>query len=188
MDAFQDCYKFEPYDCRYWAAFYLFLRIAVLTIFAFAQSVFFVVVCGILLIPAIVMTAIVRPYRKSVYNVIDLVFFLVFIHICFSTTGIALLTPDQSFLFGIGVIIPFAYIILLAVYKILPNFCIVRIKELALHLLCLHQSSIQRRDRWSSQLHYIENTTNWYQLLATFIYYIVWFVNYVNIVQIVNRI
>ena len=26
MDAFQGCYKFEPYDCRYWAAFYLFFK------------------------------------------------------------------------------------------------------------------------------------------------------------------
>ena len=34
MDAFQGCYKFEPCDCRYWAAFYLFLRLAVLIIFA----------------------------------------------------------------------------------------------------------------------------------------------------------
>ena len=41
MDAFQGCYKFEPYDCRYWAAFYLFLRIAVLAIFASTQGFFF---------------------------------------------------------------------------------------------------------------------------------------------------
>ena len=75
MDAFQGCYKFEPYDCWYWAAFYLLTRIAILAVFAFAQDLFFVVVCGILFIPATVLTAIVRPYRESVYNIIDLVFF-----------------------------------------------------------------------------------------------------------------
>ena len=141
MDAFQGCYKFEPYDCRYWAAFYLFLRIAVLATFASTQSVFFVVMCGTLFIPAVVLTAIVRPYRESVYNVIDLVMFLVFIQLCFSTVGIALVLPDQSFIFvttmfGIGIIIPIAYIILLAVRKILPNFFIVCIKEFILSLLC----------------------------------------------------
>ena len=26
MDAFQGCYKFEPYDCRYWTAFCLFFK------------------------------------------------------------------------------------------------------------------------------------------------------------------
>ena len=148
MDAFQGCYRFEPYDCRYWAAFYLFLRIAVLAIFASTQGIFFVVVCGTLFIPAVVLTAIVRPYRESVYNVIDLVIFLVFIQICFSTAGIALVLPGQSLLFvatmlGIGIIIPLMYITLLALYKLLPNFCIIRIKDLALHL---HQSSLQSRD------------------------------------------
>ena len=56
MDAFQGCYKFvnEPYDCRYWAASYLFLRIAILAAFAVTQSGYVVVVCGILLIPALV--------------------------------------------------------------------------------------------------------------------------------------
>ena len=148
MDAFQGCYKFEPYDCRYWAAFYLFLRIAILAIFALIQGVFFVVVCGTLFIPAVVLTAIVRPYRGSVYNVIDLVIFLVFIQICFLTAGIALVLPGQSFLFvatmlGIGIIIPLMYIILLALYKLLPNFCIIRIKDLALHLFHLY---LQKRD------------------------------------------
>jgi hypothetical protein len=149
MDAFQGCYKFEPYDCRYWAAFYLFLRIAVLAIFAFTQGIFFVVVCGTLFIPAVVMTAIVRPYRESVYNIIDLVIFLVFIQICFSIAGIALVLPGRSFLFvvtmfGVGIIIPLTYIMFLAVYKILPNSCIVRINDLVWHLLRLHQS---KRDR-----------------------------------------
>ena len=46
MDAFQGCYKFEPYDCRCWATFYMFLRIAALVIFAVTH---FIVVEGILL-------------------------------------------------------------------------------------------------------------------------------------------
>jgi hypothetical protein len=140
MDAFQGCYKFEPYDCRYWAALYLFLRIAVLAIFALTQGFFFAVVCGTLLIPAVIMTAIIRPYRESVYNVVDLVIFLVFIQMCFSIAGTVLCTSDQSFPFiltilGISIFIPFTYSILLIVYKILPNFCINRIKQLVLRLL-----------------------------------------------------
>ena len=45
--------KFEPYDCRYWAAFYLFLRKAILVIFSLTQSGYFVVVNGILLAQAL---------------------------------------------------------------------------------------------------------------------------------------
>ena len=61
MDAFQGCYKFEPYDCRYWAAFYLFLRIAILVIFALMQSGYFVLVTGILLVPTASLLLLVRP-------------------------------------------------------------------------------------------------------------------------------
>ena len=152
MDAFQGCYKFEPYDCRYWAAFYLFLRIAVLAIFAFTQDVFFVVLCGTIFIPTTILTAVVRPYRESVYNVIDLIFFLAFVQTCFSAAGIAHVFPGQSFIFtatmfGIGIIIPLIFITNLAVYKILPNTCIVHIKKLALYLLCLQQSRLQRQGR-----------------------------------------
>ena len=49
IDAFQGCYKFEPYDCRYWAAFYLFLRILFLAVFAFTQSGYWLLVSGIFL-------------------------------------------------------------------------------------------------------------------------------------------
>ena len=78
MDAFQGCYKFEPYDYRYWATVYLFLRIVVLAIFAFTKGIFFVIIGGIFVIPLMAMTAIIRPYRESVYNVVDLVLFLAF--------------------------------------------------------------------------------------------------------------
>ena len=83
MDAFQGCYKFEPYDCRYWAAFYLFLRIAALAIFAATQSGYFVVVGGIMLIPVIILFAVIRPYRKTVYNVVDIVLLLAFVQVFF---------------------------------------------------------------------------------------------------------
>ena len=144
MDAFQGCYKFEPYDCRYWAAFYLFLRIAVLAIFALTQDFMFAVLCGILFIAVVVITAIVRPYRESVYNVIDLVFFLIFIQIFFSIVGTLQFNYTRSFLFsftvsifGISSFIPLAYIMLLTLYRILPNFCIICIKKLVLYLLKL---------------------------------------------------
>ena len=45
IDAFQGCYKFEPYDCRYWATFYLFLRIAVLAIFASTHARYLLYSC-----------------------------------------------------------------------------------------------------------------------------------------------
>ena len=142
MDAFQGCYKFEPYDCRYWAAFYLFLRIALPAAFEVTQSGYFVVVGGILVIPALVMAAITRPYREMKYNVINLVFLLVFVQICFSATLIALSTFNErfegisEFMLGIGFVFPAAYITVLSVYKIIPEAWIGYVKEHAIRLLC----------------------------------------------------
>ena len=75
MDAFHGCYKFEPYDCRYWAAFYLFLRILILAFFGLTQSCFFVLLTGITLVPVIILTVVVRPYKWTIYNIFDVIFF-----------------------------------------------------------------------------------------------------------------
>ena len=142
MDAFQGCYKFEPYDCRYWAAFYLFLRIAALAIFAVTQSGYFIVVGGITLIPVIVLAAVIRPYRETVYNVVDVVILLAFVQAFFSAAGISLCTFNRRFegfvtlMLGIGIAVPLVYITVLAVYKILPKSCIVYLKICALRLPC----------------------------------------------------
>ena len=37
MDAFQGCYKFEPYDCRYFSGFYPFLRVVFMLILSLIQ-------------------------------------------------------------------------------------------------------------------------------------------------------
>ena len=146
MDAFQGCYKFEPYDCRCWAAFYMFLRIATLVIFAVTQSGYFVVVGGILLIPVIVIYTIIRPYRETVYNVVDIVLLLAFVQTFFSAAGISLSKFHQrfqgfaTFMLGIGLIIPIVYITVLAVYKILPKSWIAYVKKWALHLPCTNRA------------------------------------------------
>ena len=43
MDAFQGCYKFEPYDCRYFSGFYLFLRVVILVIFLVTENTYAVI-------------------------------------------------------------------------------------------------------------------------------------------------
>ena len=146
MDAFQGCYKFEPYDCRYWAAFYLFLRIAALFIFAVTKSGYFIIVGGILLIPVIIIYTIIRPYRETVYNVIDIVLLLALVQTFFSAAGISLCTFNRRFegfvifMLGIGLIIPIIYIIVLAVYKILPKSWITYVKKWALRLPCTNRA------------------------------------------------
>ena len=127
MDAFQGCYKFKPYDCRYWAAFYLSLRIAALAIFALTQSAFFALVAGILLIPVVVTTAVVRPYRKTVYNIIDTILLLSLVQVCFSGVGFEVTLYDRRYegfviiMFAAGLVTPSVYVTALILYKIIPK-------------------------------------------------------------------
>ena len=152
MDAFQGCYKFEPYDCRYWAAFNLFLRIAALAIFAATQSGYFVVVGGIMLVPVIILIAVIRPYRETLYNVVDIVLLLAFVQAFFSAAGISLCTFNRRFqgfvnlMLGIGLIMPILYITTLAVYKILPKSWIVYIKKCALRLPCTNRACLHMEE------------------------------------------
>ena len=117
------------------------------------QSVYVMVVCGILLIPALVMSVIIMPYREMKYNIIDIVFLSVFVQICFSAAGIALSTFNERyegfsvFMMAIGLVVPIVYITVLAVYKILPKVCIGYVKEHAIHQLCCQKMYLQRGDR-----------------------------------------
>jgi hypothetical protein len=141
MDAFQGCYKFEPYDCRYWAAFYLFLRIVLLVIFALTQSGYFALATGILLVPTASLLSVVRPYRENIYNVIDSVMLLSLIQLCFSTVGFSLTTFDRRYeafvtiMFGIGALSPPVYIVLLLIKTITPNNQLATTKRCVLRLI-----------------------------------------------------
>ena len=152
MDAFQGYYKLKPYDCRYWAAFYLFLRIVALVLFAATRSGYFIAIGGIMLIPVIILFAIIRPYREKVYNVVDIVLLLAFVQTSFSTTGILLSILNRQFqgfatlMMIIGLVIPVIYVTTLAMYKILPKSWIIYMKKCALHLPCTNRACLHMEE------------------------------------------
>ena len=143
MDAFQGCYKFEPYDCRYWSAFYLFFRIVLLAIFAMSQSGFCTLVSGNLLILVVMMTVIIRPYRKTAYNVVDVVILLALIQFSLSAVCLPLCAYDRRyqgfvlFMLISALSVPILYLIALVVYTIVPRiwsmYCV---KKLAMRVSC----------------------------------------------------
>ena len=153
MDAFQGCYKFEPYDCRYWAAFNLFLRILVQAVFLITQSGYFVLIAGILMIQVVALVAIVRPYRQMVYNVVDIVLFLALVLVFFSCLGLPLCAFDRTIegfvvlMISLGLLAQLIYISALTLYEILPKSLITHVKKCALHLpyidrMCVHLEEV----------------------------------------------
>ena len=154
MDAFQGCYKFEPYDCRYWASFYLFLRISILLIFALTQSGYFVLVAGIYLIPVTSLLLVIRPYRESIYTIVDSVMLLSTILLSFSAAGFVLASFDERYepfigiIIGIGGLFPPTYAILLLIKTITPNNLLVILKRYILRKILRREDKtiIQRSE------------------------------------------
>ena len=124
VDTFQGHYTLEPFDRRYFSAFFLILRIFGLLIFYFIKSGFFLVVFGIVLIP---ITAIVRPYKNDMYNIIDLVFLLVIIMGCFAAASFAICSIEtgclllDNALFVLSTAFFPLYVLVISIYKIIPK-------------------------------------------------------------------
>ena len=71
MDTFQGGFKTEPYDCRYFAAFYLFLRFVNLTTMGWTRTGIYFSFSGLLLGFASLTVALVRPWAVWWHNVLD---------------------------------------------------------------------------------------------------------------------
>ena len=125
MDAFQGCYKFEPYDCRYWAAVYLFLRLAVLTIFVITRNSHLCLLTGMLLILVVCLLAVLRPYKKDIYNTLDILLLQTYIIGCFSefirSSYDRRYYTFSSIAVGISLFVPIIYVLILALKWFVPN-------------------------------------------------------------------
>ncbi len=76
MDAFTGSYKVEPWDTRYFAAWYIFLRFLFYFSAFFFSSVLFFPAASITMIVGALSVAIVRPYKQACHNAQDIVVFL----------------------------------------------------------------------------------------------------------------
>ena len=76
MEAFQGCYRHQPKDCRYFAAFYLLLRILntlISVVFVYTPSL---AVSCFLFIIAVMFLVSMTPYKKDAHNKLDTLLFL----------------------------------------------------------------------------------------------------------------
>ena len=139
MDAFQGCYKFEPYDCRYWAALYLFLRLAFLALYATAQGGYTLFLAGVLFIPIVILLVVIQPYKKSVYTTIDIVLFLVLILGVFAAFVNA--SYDRRYYqFGsivacMATVIPILYMLFLVLKLVVTSRMVTAVKMRLQHVL-----------------------------------------------------
>ena len=135
MDAFQGCYKFEPYDCQYFSGFYLFLRVAILVIFLIIESTYVIIYSGMAIMPAMAFILIVKPYRVRIYNTIDAIILLSFALFCYGASAITLSSFNLKYrsfsiiMTGVGLVFPVMYATILVIYSIFPRWATLRVRK-----------------------------------------------------------
>ncbi len=120
MDAFQGCYRLEPYDMRFFSAYYIFLRVFILFLTATIHSIFAFSATTLCLVLNAVLVNFIQPCRSPTHNKMDglamsmLAFFYVSLLAMLTTfyLDIYWLTPSNiSFYSSIFIIISFFTIV-----------------------------------------------------------------------------
>ena len=125
MDCFQGCFKDGTdgsVDCRYFAALYLVIRIVMYVGFMVTNNVFNTVIQTATLLLAIVLLSCFQPYKKQIYNKIDVVFLATLCIIINADWNLhdinvdTIATPISRFFLWLLSPIPFIYPIFLILY------------------------------------------------------------------------
>ena len=91
MDSFQGCYKnwtSNTCDCRWFAALYLMIRIALIAVYGILPNINFVMLLAMFLVLLLLfLLAVFHPYKSPIHNTINI--FLLFIVTIFAVSGIA---------------------------------------------------------------------------------------------------
>ena len=148
MDAFQGSYKIEPYDLRYFSAFYLLLRFLFLIIVELVPSFFAIPTLAITMLLSALVFTIFKPYKKSSQNKTDIIFMLLAaLYFLTYTTGILALYLDTHWKIPAGIleilsmVLIFLYLILMFAW-----FAFHRIlKKLFLKIMNCRSSSLLAR-------------------------------------------
>ena len=145
IDTFVGCYRTKPRDCRYFAAFYLVLRIINLALFSITTSPLYYPLGGIVFIIAAILVAAARPYKFSTTFIdIDVILFALLSAMSFGMLSfgyVALLDPDLVIkkwyeYAAIVLLFPPLYGRGLLIYRLLPKRFLLKLKTLAQHCKC----------------------------------------------------
>ncbi len=71
MDAFQGCYRLEPYDMRFFSAYYIFLRVFILFLTATIHSIFMFSATTLCLVLNALLVNFIQPCRSQTHNKMD---------------------------------------------------------------------------------------------------------------------
>ena len=141
MDTFYGCYRAKPI-CRHFAVVYLLLRVANLLLYSTVRGLMYFCYASYLSTFALVLVAIVRPYRKGWHNIRDIMLlvsiisFYQYANSVIATTyidPIAVSMWPKYLAYAVCVIIfsvPSLYFLFILLWRIAPEDCIAKAKLL----------------------------------------------------------
>ena len=154
MDALQGCYRYsQPRDCRYFAGFYLCVRILFLTTFAVINHRMIISLFAVYFTLLAIIVTIVKPYRRELHNKADVAIF--------SLSTIMYLLVDsrhdatyskanypRRWVATLSLLSFTLYGCCLMLSKVIPNKCVVFLKDSyqKVHSWCLQRQEIVDAD------------------------------------------
>lgn len=132
MDAFHGSFKTSPFDCRYFAALYLLLRIVNVVLLSCFQNSIYLPILSVLVILVSVLVSFMKPRRYYWYNIIDvlllvsvstgiLLFFIMNIVTLSIAPQLALHGDYNYVVYSILITTPAVYFLLLLLYSVTPR-------------------------------------------------------------------
>ena len=121
MDAFQGCYRTNPWDLRSFSAFYLLLRILLVVQWYIFFSNTMLYTSGMLSLTGAAVVAIFQPYKVKIHNTADAVLLLLLgsYFLSYYVNDVNSYKRIASIIEGISIILLFVYFLLLVSWKML---------------------------------------------------------------------
>ena len=152
MDSFQGCYKngtSGTHDCRFFAAVYLTVRIAIFALYSCTVGNYFFILTTLALIVVVALLVIFQPHKSRVANTVDTLLLLVLVLLIASLSTVSTTATNvgsysvPAVLLGIAVIfffatIPLVYIISLVMHQVCKRWMLPLIHR-SLYLRERHQ-------------------------------------------------
>ena len=163
MDSFFGSYRTESRFYRLFGTFYIFLRIIGLFLFAVFGGYLYCFYAGYVFMLALVLVALIRPYRNRWQNVFDSLLLLCASSFYqFKNVDLERFFMSQSpfysiFFADMSVLFPVIYMLCRIVYFFIPRCCIVKVK--GMFYGCLHN------DLEESLPHRLEQSSEWSPLI-----------------------
>lgn len=158
MDSLQGNYKEQPKDCRYFAGFYVALRMINLFLYGYLKSQLYYLWGAYMMTFFVILLAVKKPYKYSCYNAIDICLCFVMITAYIGASArfesVYITTKEsthiKSILNGVlgGTVMIFPlYGLGLLVYRILPILTIKKIAVQAHRKLCKFRQELNEYQR-----------------------------------------